>query len=227
MLCGSIILEMNHRAPEHQSGTLPEKADAVLLIGPTGSGKTPLGGLLQERGLSGRCCKHFDFGAQLRRAASLSGPHDLYTFEEQQFVRQVLEGGALLEDRNFVLAEKILFDFLERTAFRPGDWLVLNGLPRHVGQARSMDELAGVQFVVVLECEAEDILRRIARNTGRDRTGREDDSLEMVKKKLILYAERTVPLIDHYAQRGVRIIRLSVGADTSAADVYESLAAIT
>ncbi|MCX7427258.1 MAG: hypothetical protein NTW96_16720 [Planctomycetia bacterium] len=41
--------------------------DAMLLLGPTGSGKTPLGDLLERRGLGGRRCVHFDFGAHLRR----------------------------------------------------------------------------------------------------------------------------------------------------------------
>ena len=42
---------------------------ALLLIGPTGSGKTPLGELLERSGLWGRPCRHFDFGERMRRIA--------------------------------------------------------------------------------------------------------------------------------------------------------------
>ena len=42
---------------------------AILLLGPTGSGKSPLGDELEANGLNGRRCLHFDFGRRLRRAA--------------------------------------------------------------------------------------------------------------------------------------------------------------
>ena len=41
----------------------------ILLLGPTGSGKTPLGDRLQIRDLWGRRCHHFDFGVRLRDVA--------------------------------------------------------------------------------------------------------------------------------------------------------------
>jgi len=37
---------------------------AILLIGPTGSGKTPLGDWLQAYGFCGHRCHRFDFGAK-------------------------------------------------------------------------------------------------------------------------------------------------------------------
>ncbi len=39
---------------------------AILLLGPTGTGKTPLGNVLAVRGWRGLPCLHFDFGANLR-----------------------------------------------------------------------------------------------------------------------------------------------------------------
>jgi len=46
------------------------RRDAILLVGPTGAGKTPLGEWLQLHGLWGRRCHHFDFGTNLREVAS-------------------------------------------------------------------------------------------------------------------------------------------------------------
>ena len=40
---------------------------ALLLLGPTASGKTPLGKLIEERGLWDFRWVHFDFGAQMRK----------------------------------------------------------------------------------------------------------------------------------------------------------------
>ena len=50
-------------------------SDAILLLGPTAAGKTPLGQLFADRGLWGRPCVHFDFGENLRRIAD-SGSAD-------------------------------------------------------------------------------------------------------------------------------------------------------
>jgi adenylate kinase family enzyme len=44
-----------------------ERHHAMLLLGPTGSGKTPLGRQIERRGLGGQMFVHFDFGENLRR----------------------------------------------------------------------------------------------------------------------------------------------------------------
>lgn len=66
------------------AGDAPGRLPAVLLLGPTGAGKTPLGRICAQRGLWGRSCTHVDFGACLRRAAAgdpvlASGLIDYYT----------------------------------------------------------------------------------------------------------------------------------------------------
>ena len=83
---------------------------AVLLIGPTGAGKTPLGQLLEQRGLWGLPCLHFDFGRELRRAAGEDS--GLLSEAERELVGRALRTGALLEDEHFPLARKILRQFL-------------------------------------------------------------------------------------------------------------------
>ena len=62
--------------------------DAILLLGPTGSGKTPLGAALEEHGVCGRQCLHFDFGENLRACAEGRGT---LTDEEMAFLRGVLD----------------------------------------------------------------------------------------------------------------------------------------
>ncbi len=39
-----------------------KKQEAILFLGPTGSGKTPYGELIEWQGLGGRKCAHFYFG---------------------------------------------------------------------------------------------------------------------------------------------------------------------
>ena len=76
---------------------------SVLLVGPTGAGKTPLGNLLEKKGLNGKKCRHFDFGANLRAIAGQI-PGARFSLEEIGFIKDKLCSGALLEDKDFPLA---------------------------------------------------------------------------------------------------------------------------
>jgi adenylate kinase len=200
---------------------------AFLLIGPTGAGKTPLGDLMEEKGYGGGQCFHFDFGHQLRTIASCETPPEGFTDGEITFIRRVLEGGLLLENEYFIIAEKLFRFFLRRRGFTKSDTLVLNGLPRHVDQAKDVDRIAKVHSLIVLECSAEDVHKRIASDTGGDREGRVDDDIALVEKKLEIFRKRTTPLVEHYAQAGSRVFRIKVGASSTADSVYSDLLALS
>lgn len=198
-----------------------KRPSAILLVGPTGSGKTPLGEELERRGLGGRCCRHFDFGAQLRAVVGGSPPPGL-SARDIEFLRGVLDRGALLEDEHFPIAETILQAFL--TA-HPADRVVLNGLPRHVGQSKDVDRLVDVEVVVELQCSAQVVLERIRTNAGGDRADRIDDDLDAIRHKLAIFTDRTAPLIEHYRARGARIVSIPIAADTTAETAWQALAA--
>ena len=83
---------------------------AVLLLGPTGSGKTPLGQLLERRGFLGLRCLHFDFGHELRQ--SIRKGSQVLTATERELVARMLRTGALLEDERFSVPLKIFQGFL-------------------------------------------------------------------------------------------------------------------
>jgi adenylate kinase len=206
------------------------KKKAVLLVGPTGAGKTPLGDWLERRGLWGRRCAHFDFGANLRTIAAsfevraaerrqgvLFSPH------ERAVILDSLATGALLENENFPIAEKILDLFAGESRFRPDDLVVLNGLPRHAGQARDMERIVDVKAVLSLTATAEVIKERIRIDTGGDRAGRPDDSLEAIERKLRIFAERTVPLLDYYVSRNVPVLTIVVLAATKPEEILPDL----
>lgn len=269
-------------SPSNLKGFKQAGYPALILLGPTGSGKTPLGQLMAQRGIWGRKCVHFDFGTMLRRIASqgpsegasvearmpdaelesttredpgqqaqataLSSPtagevHG-FTVEEQRFIRQVLRTGALLEDEHFPLAIKILQYFLVLEGLVGGEtlkqagepplavgphgplpWIVLNGLPRHLGQAEALKSWVEVQAVIHLDCPAEVVLERIRSNVGGDRQGRTDDDLSSVKAKLATYTARTEPLIHYYQTWRVPVVRLEVTARMTPAEAWEQLEA--
>ncbi len=198
--------------------------DALLLLGPTGVGKTPLGDLLEARGLLGRRCLHFDFGAELRRAAEDPEAAPGVDAEAREVIRRVLEEGRLLEDHEFEIAAALLRRFLEDARATSADWLLLNGLPRHLGQADAVSALHSIRAVLSAWAPPQVIHERIRRNTGGDRAGRRDDSDARIAARLERFRLRTRPLVKHYMRHMVPFCDLEVGVATTALELYEDLA---
>ena len=192
-------------------------------MGPTGSGKTPLGDEIVRRGLGGRRCVHFDFGARLRAIASGLDAAEGLTEAEVGAVRASLATGALFEDRDLPMIARIMERFAEGAKLGPGAWLVLNGLPRHEEQAEGLAGILAVERIVLLEADAEVIRDRLRLDPGGDRAGRADDTVEAVRKRLGDYRERTLPLLEYYRRRGVPVVTVRVTAAMSAAEMYDVL----
>jgi adenylate kinase family enzyme len=199
----------------------------ILLLGPTGSGKSPLGDRIEAAGLGERRFRHFDFGANLRRVVATADA--AFSQEELEFLRAVLQSGALLENERFPLAERILSRFLETHCDDGRTEVVLNGLPRHAGQAAAVGRMVYIHTVVALECSEEVVLARIEANVGGDRSERSDDSRADVGRKLAIYGEWTGPLVDHYRRAGRSVLGLPVTAEMTpeaAWSLLQSLEAI-
>ena len=207
--------------------------DAILLLGPTGAGKSPLGDLIERQGLWGRPCRHFDFGRRLRRIVSGENRAAGLSPADVKFLSSVLDRGVLLEDEQFYIAEAILRAFIGELPERgetprlqatrrdaASTVLVLNGLPRHVSQARDVDRLVRMRAVVHLSCSPQDVLERIRTNVGGDREGRGDDDESAVRRRLEIYGQRIAPLDEHYRSLGVDLVTLTVGPADTPRDVW-------
>ncbi len=194
----------------------------ILLLGPTGVGKTPLGELLEAQGLYGQKFLHFDFGRELRAIAKGEVREGILP-SERIFIQRVLEEGLLLEDEHFPLALKILRGFLHLKGAQGDEILVMNGLPRHLGQAKALSPVIDIFLVVVLEASFEEILERIHKDVGGDRKGRTDDYIELIYKKWLTYRERTRPLRAYYEKKGARVLKILVGRKTRPQETYQTL----
>jgi adenylate kinase len=199
--------------------------EAILLLGPTGSGKTPLGQVLEERDLWGHTCLHFDFGANLREIVAREEPDEFVGIDDIVLLRRMVRDGLLLEDEHFLVAARILQRFMARHSPSPSTWIVLNGLPRHLGQAKALEGIVDVRMVVYLDCSAQVVAERIAGNVGGDRDQRVDDAPEAIRRKLAIFSQRTAPLLEHYRNHQVRINAVEVGASTTAEEMWQGIQA--
>jgi adenylate kinase family enzyme len=212
----------------HQSHTdycFSNRHPAILLVGPTGSGKSPLGAYLQKVGFNGMRCRHLDFGGLLRDiAAGRCHPEGL-TDDDVALVSDVLEKGVLLENDTFYIAENILCFFISRQSMSVHDLIVLNGLPRHVEQARDVDRIFDVRHMIYLQCTPAVVHQRILSNAGGDRTERSDDTPGEVTRKIGLFQKRTLPLVEYYETCGIPIHRIDVGLHTTPKHILEGFTA--
>ena len=196
---------------------------AILLLGPTGAGKTPLGELLQKNGLRRTKCHHFDFGAQLRKIGSVKTTPKSFANNDVDFIKHILNDNLLLDDKHFYIAEKILMSFINDNSVSKSDLIVLNGMPRHIGQAEKMDSILKIELVVYISCTARVVYERIRNNAGGDRTGRIDDTMIDIKNKLKIFRQETVPLLKHYHTLHIPLKTIKVNVRTSAEDVIKLL----
>jgi adenylate kinase len=167
---------------------MPPDYQALLLIGMPGSGKSTQGKILAA--LPG--IFYWEAGEVLRTidADSAIG----------QVIRQHSARGELIPDE---LAVSLCLDDLEAHvsagAFHPAtDLLVLDGIPRTVGQAILLDERVEVIKVLHLVCDdVERVLQRLRQRAAQQ--GRADDADECVlRHRVEVYQRSTAPVLNYY-----------------------------
>ncbi|MGM9844575.1 MAG: adenylate kinase, partial [Muribaculaceae bacterium] len=106
--------------------------------------------------------------------------------------------GQLIPDELMV---KVLEHLLDTHPEETAKGIILDGFPRTIAQAEALKTLMerrgiGLDAVVGLEVDEEELVTRILKR-GKE-TGRADDNLETVKKRLAVYHNQTSPLRQYY-----------------------------
>lgn len=83
---------------------------------------------------------------------------------------------------------------------------LLDGYPRTLDQVRELDamlEAAGTALdaVVLLTADTDEVVARLLKRATEQ--GRADDTEEVIRRRMEVYAEQTAPLIEVYGQRGL------------------------
>ncbi len=162
----------------------------LVLFGAPGSGKgTQSAKLIDEFGLH-----HISTGEVLR-------DHIKRETELGKIAQQYISEGQLIPDDLMI---SILDDVLEKEA-KGKDGVIFDGFPRTIPQAEALKELlrkrgTDLHAVVGLEVPEEELVERML-NRGKE-TGRADDNLETIKKRLDVYHNQTSPLRDFYLNEG-------------------------
>lgn len=162
----------------------------IVLLGAPGSGKGTQAALMVERlGMP-----HISTGVLLRNAATRGTELGLKA-------KSIIDRGELVPD-------EIMSDMIEERLSRTdvADGFILDGYPRNLAQAKSLDEMLGrlgqpVDIAIQIDVDPEQIIKRLAGRAQQE--GRADDNEEIVRNRMRVYHEKTAPVIDYYANRGL------------------------
>lgn len=155
----------------------------LIFLGPPGAGK----GTQAQTLAHSRNIPHISTGEILRGAMQLQSPLGI---KAQSYV-----------DRGELVPDQLIQDMVEDRLSQPDTkvgW-ILDGFPRTVSQAEFLDELLqslqNSVCVINLEIPDEVLVERLLAR------GRQDDTPEVIRRRLEVYREQTEPLINFYRDR--------------------------
>lgn len=159
----------------------------ILFLGPTGSGKSVQGKLLADR----HGYTWVSAGELLRDVNDLK-------------IQDLLKQGKLVPD-NFI--NQIVFDRLAQFGTSEEEnKVIFDGYPRTISQAKALSAQEfnrlghePIEIVIDVKMTKEEIMKRLKLRQ------REEDTPEIIEKRLKIHNEKAKPLIDYYKSKNVPI----------------------
>lgn len=159
----------------------------VVIFGAPGSGKgTQSERIIKEYGLH-----HISTGEVLR-------DHIARGTELGKIADGYISRGQLIPDDLMV---SVLASVLDDNPEKTSKGVIFDGFPRTIPQAESLKKMLAergseVHAVIGLEVPEEELIRRMLQR-GKE-TGRADDNIDTITKRLKVYHEQTAPLREYY-----------------------------
>lgn len=159
----------------------------IVLLGPPGSGKGTQAGLLKERlGLP-----HISTGVLLREAVETG--------------TELGRRAQVFMDRGELVPDDLMLGLIEERLGGDGGGFILDGYPRNLSQAEALDEVLArigqpADIALAITVDEEQIIARLAKRAREE--GRSDDTEDVIRNRLKVYAEHTAPVNEYYRRQG-------------------------
>ena len=152
----------------------------IVIVGIQGAGKSTQGNLLSEK-LNIPYLSSGHIFRQMAQEKTHTG----------RWLKEMMNSGALIPDD---MTLKVVLEYLKKPEYAGG--YILDGFPRTAVQADAFN--GGVDKVIFLDVSDKEALWRIS---GRC-DNREDDTLMAIRRRIELFHEWTVPVLDFYEAKG-------------------------
>lgn len=156
----------------------------ALLFGIQGSGKSTIGKYIAEK-----------FGVPFISIGDIFRELRDEDSETGKLVKSLIDEGKFVPD---AVTMKIINQRLREKDSENG--FVLDGAPRNLAQEKLFEH--EIDLVVMVNLEEDAAIKRLLSR------GRHDDSEQAIKNRINWHKENTVPLIDFFKSRGVKIIEV-------------------
>ena len=181
----------------------------IVIFGGPGSGK----GTQSDKLISHYNLFHISTGDVLRdhirRGTDLGNTANSY----------ISKGKLIPDDLMVSILEQVLIDNAQAVA----DGVIFDGFPRTIPQAKALNEMLQkrgnkVNIVIGLEVPDEELTERLLKR-GLE-SGRSDDNLETIAKRLEVYHSQTAPLKAFYQNQGIYAAIKGIGTIDS---IFQSI----
>ncbi len=133
----------------------------------------------------------------------------------REFLKYSSTGKLVPDEMTVRLWSHWLENIVESGLFEPSrDFLVLDGIPRNIEQAKLMKEMIDVHHIFHLSCPNREHLITRLKNRALKENRFDDAKEEIIRNRLSIYEEESKPMLDYYH-------------DISRHDIDASLAPIT
>lgn len=170
------------------SKALSTRRPALLILGAPGSGKGTQGKILGSTPRFFHCA-----------CGDVFRSLDTRTSIGRRFVEYSSRGELVPDELTVELWKAQVDNWADSHVYKPDiDFLVLDGIPRNVQQAKILEEFLEVHQVFHLSCPNRgELSRRMRKRALKD--NRLDDANEtVIQNRIALYEEETKPILDYY-----------------------------
>lgn len=162
----------------------------LVLMGPPGAGKgTQAVGIAADLGIP-----HISTGDIFRANVSQGTPLGIEA-------KRYMDAGEYVPDN---VTNAMVRDRLAEPDAVKG--FLLDGYPRTIEQVGELDSMLGANKIdraIELTVDVNEVVQRLVKRAAEQ--GRADDTEDVIRRRLEVYAEQTAPLTALYAQRGVLV----------------------
>ena len=186
-----------------------QKFRSVLLFGPPGAGKGTQGKILGA--IPGFF--HLSVGDVFRSI-------DIGSEDGQEICKYTSVGQLCPDELTIRIWRKALDGYVALSTFKPReDLLVLDGIPRNVGQTELIRSHIDVVRIISLDCDdEEEMVKRIQRRAIRENRA-DDASEDIIRSRFEVYRNQTRPVLERYPESCI----CSVEAKGSPAEVLQNI----